>query len=141
MSADPAQLRFFVDENTLGVGKALAIARRDVVHVGHPLLPDCPLGVLDIDWMPHIAARGLIVISRDRRIRTKPAELALLHAEGLRVFWIAGKRDLGTWGNLVRLVQRWDDIERTIDRLGAGPWFAAIHDRTITQLNVLPQPR
>lgn len=136
MTANPAKLRFFVDENTLGLGKALATARRDVVHVGHALLPDCPLGVLDVDWMPAIAARGLIVVSRDRHIRSKPAELAMLREQGLRVFWIAGKRDLNTWGYLVRMVHRWDDLERTITRLGEGPWFVAVHDRGLKQIAI-----
>ena len=69
-------LRFFVDETSLGLGKALAIARHDVVHPGHPDLPSVPRGTLDPDWMPIVSAMGLVVISRDKRIRTKPAELA-----------------------------------------------------------------
>lgn len=104
MPADPAELRFFVDESALGLGKALAIARRDVVHTGHPLIPDAALGALDTEWMPVIAGRQLAVIARDKRIRTKPAELAMLREHGLRVFWIAGKRDLSTWDALVRVV-------------------------------------
>jgi hypothetical protein len=44
MPPDPANLRFFVDESILGVGKALAIARTDVIHTGHPLIPEVPLG-------------------------------------------------------------------------------------------------
>src|SRR3990172_11078121 len=102
MTADPAELRFFVDESALGLGKALAIARRDVIHTGHPLIPQVPLGALDPQWIPEVATRGLAVIARDRRIRTKPAEIALLRAHAMRVFWIAGKRDLTTWDYLVR---------------------------------------
>lgn len=86
MTADPAQLRFFVDETSLGLGKALAISRKDVVHTGHPLIPDAPLGSLDTEWIPAVAARSLAVVSRDRHIRTKPAEIALLRESGLRVF-------------------------------------------------------
>lgn len=51
MTADPEQLRFYVDESALGIGKTLAAARRDTVHVGHPLIPECPLGAADIEWM------------------------------------------------------------------------------------------
>lgn len=134
MPADPNRLRFYADENILGLGKALAIARDDVVHPGHPLLPEVPLGSLDPKWMPAVAARGLIVLGRDRHIRTKPAELAALRAHGLRVFWLAGKRDLTTWGYLVRIILRWDDIEGTIVNRGAGPWFMAIADNRITEI-------
>ena len=134
MPADPAQLRFFVDESALGLGKALAVARRDVVHTGHPLIPDAPPGALDPEWIPAVADRGLVVISRDKRIRTKPAEVALLREHALRVFWLAGKRDLSTWDQLGRVLRRWGDIERTIDEHGAGPWFYAVNENGLREL-------
>lgn len=136
MPADPDRLRFFADESVLGLGKVLAIARHDCVHVGHPLIPEVELGARDTVWMPHVAARDLIVIARDRHIRTKPAELALLREHALRVFWIAGKRDLSTWDTLVRIVRRWREIERTIADRGPGPWFVAIDETRLTELTV-----
>ncbi len=136
MTADPANLRFFVDENSLGVGKALAIARRDVIHTGHPLIPEAPLGALDPDWIPEVAGRGLAVIGRDRRILTKPAEIALLRQHRLRVFWVAGKRDLSNWDYLVWLVRRWNNIERVLQDRGQGPWFMAIYETKISELHV-----
>lgn len=134
MPIDPQSLRFFVDESALGLGKALTIARRDVIHAGHPLIPEVPLGALDPTWMPEIGARDLAVISRDKRIRTKPAELALLKQHGLRVFWIAGSRDLSTWDYLVRVVRRWTEIERALTEKGPGPWFLAINDTRLTEI-------
>jgi PIN like domain len=134
MTADPSSLRFFFDESALVVGKALAVARRDAVHTGHLLIPEVPLGSLDPVWMPAVAARDLIVIGRDRRIRSKPGELALLLDSGLRVFWIAGKRDLSTWDYLVRLVNRWQDIERVVAERGPGPWFMAIREAGVSEI-------
>ena len=136
MTADPARLRFFFDESALGVGKALAIARTDVIHAGHPLIPEVPLGTLDPDWIPAVAERGLAVVARDRHIRTKPAELAQLREHQLRVFWIAGKKDLSSWGYLVRLVRRWNDIERELRAREKGPWFIAIDDGSVHELRV-----
>lgn len=136
MPADPDALRFFADESVLGLGKALTIARRDFVHVGHPLVPAIPLGALDTVWIPEVTARGLIVVARDRRIRTKPGERALLRDHGLRVFWIAGKRDLATWDYLVRVVRRWDEIEEAIETKGPGPWFVAINEGNLTDIPV-----
>src|SRR5258706_16145138 len=130
MPAEAGKLRFFADESALGGGKALAVARKDVVYAGHPLFSEVPLGTLDPDWIPAVAARKLVVIGRDRHIRTKPAELALLRAHGLRVFWIAGKRDLSTWDYLVRLVNRWGDIERELEDREDGPWFMAVNDHS-----------
>jgi PIN like domain len=136
MPADPAELRFFVDESALGLGKTLEVARRDVIHTGHRLIPEVPYGALDPVWIPEIAARELIVIARDRHIRTKPAERALLAEHGLRIFWIAGKRDLATWDYLVRVVRRWEEIERKIVENGAGPWFVAINEGGLSDIPV-----
>jgi hypothetical protein len=136
MPADPASLRLFVDESALGLGKTLAVARRDVIHTGHKLIPEVPLGALDTEWIPEVGSRGLAVISRDKRIRTKPAEVALLRRHKLRVFWIAGTKDLSTWDTLVRVVRRWDEIERAIATKGDGPWFVAINEGRLTDLAI-----
>ncbi len=136
MPADPTQLRLFVDESALGLGKVLAMARRDVVHTGHPLIPEVPLGTVDPVWIPAIAGRDLTVIARDKRIRTKPGELELLREHGLRVFWIAGKRDLTTWDALGRLVRRWADIEKALAENGPGPWFVAVNEARIVEIRV-----
>lgn len=136
MTASRAQLRFFVDESALGLGKVLTIARHDVIHTGHVFIPEVPLGALDPDWIPAVAARDLVLIARDRHIRRKRAELGLLRAHAMRVFWIAGKRDLTTWDSLVRIVRRWNDIETTLSTRGTGPWFMAVNEGGLTELTV-----
>lgn len=115
---------------------ALAAARSDTVHVGHKLIPECPLGVLDVEWMPVVAELGLVVISRDKHIRTRPAELQTLKAAGLRVLCIGGKRDLTTWEWLVRIVKHWGPIEDIIESQGDGPWFYVLNDRNVVRVEV-----
>lgn len=135
MPPDRRNLRFYFDESLLGVGKAIAIARRDSIHVGHPMIAtEFPLGTVDTDWIPRAAANDWVVLLRDRRIRTKPAELLVFREHSMRAFWVAGKKDLSIWGTLVRLVNRWPDIERIVARRGPGPWFMAINDADITEL-------
>lgn len=134
MAADREQLRFYVDESAVGLGKAMAAARRDTIHVGHRLIPECPYGVLDPDWIPAVAQRGLIAIGRDKRIRTKPEEIRQLMDAGLRVFRIGGKRDLATWDWLVRVIRRWDDIEQVIHDRPDGPWFYLINENGLAEL-------
>ncbi|HEU4658482.1 MAG TPA: hypothetical protein VFR97_13195 [Capillimicrobium sp.] len=136
MTADRDHLRFYVDESALGLGKALEAARKDTIHAGHKLIPECPLGALDTEWIPEVAARGLIVIARDRRIRTKPQELERFREAGLRVFWIAGKQDMPTWGWLTRLVRHWERIERTVEERGDGPWFYAVNEGGLSEIRV-----
>jgi hypothetical protein len=87
---------YFTDENTLGLGKLLARAgREDVVYPGHDALPEIPLGTTDLDWMPVIARRDLVVVTRDRRIRTRPAELRAYWEFGIRSVWLGAKQDMG----------------------------------------------
>lgn len=136
MTADPEQLRFYVDESALGIGKALAAARRDTVHVGHALIPECPLGASDVEWMPIVAARQLVVIGRDKRIRSRPQELLYLKEAGLRVFEIGGKRDLSTWDWLKRLVRHWDTIEEIVRSRGPGPWLYIINENAVVELEM-----
>jgi hypothetical protein len=116
-------LRFYVDESALGIGKALTAARRDTVHVGHPLVPECPLGCPDTEWMPLVAARGLVVIGRDKRIRTRPGEKEVLTSHGLRVIRIGGKKDPSTWEVLGRFVRHWESIEDLLASRPTGPWI------------------
>ena len=124
MTADPSSLRFFFDESALGVGKTLAVARRDVVHAGHVLIPEVPLGSLDPVWMPAVAARDLIVDRARPQDPIQAGRARLAARLRLRVFWIAGKRDLSTWDYLVRLVNRWQDIEGVVAERGRdrGSW-------------------
>lgn len=136
MAAVAGQEKFFVDESALGLAKALGAARKDTVFPGHPLLPQVPLGALDTEWMPVIAHKGLVVISRDRRIRTKPVELRAYRDHGLGTFWLAGKRDLSTWEYLCLIVRMWEKIEETIDRSGDGPWFAAVSSAGVRHIPV-----
>lgn len=134
MTADRDQLRFYVDESALGLGKTLCAARKDTIHVGHPLIPECPLGAADTDWMPAVAARGLVVILRDQRIRTRPPEIARFREVGLRVFWLGGKKDLPTWGYLTQVVRHWSAMERIVEGTGPGPWGFTITDGGLAQL-------
>lgn len=82
---------FFVDEDTL----ALA-GLPDVVHPGHPRLPDIPRETHDRVWIPIIARRGLILVTRDKRIRREPAERSAFENAGVRGFPPNGRVDVAT---------------------------------------------
>ncbi len=74
--------RYFVDENDLALGKALAAIHDDVVYPGHPDLPSVPRGSLDDQWLPVIGHEQLVVITRDQKIRYRVVEkqMWLTHA-------------------------------------------------------------
>lgn len=133
MVAVASLVRFYVDESAAGLGLALAAARKDTIHVGHPLIPECPRGALDTEWIPAVAQRGLVVISRDKKLRTKPVEILALWEHGLRVFNIGGKKDLSTWEWLVRVVRHWQRMERIVADRPTGPWIYMLNENSVDE--------
>ncbi|WP_156876653.1 hypothetical protein [Microbacterium luticocti] len=114
---------YFTDENALGLGKLLRRSGRDdIVYPGHEDLPEVPLGARDVEWMQVAGARGFIVLTRDRRIRTRPAELAAYREFGVCSVWIGAKRDLRAQDQVELFLKHEDRIRRAAAQLGAGPW-------------------
>lgn len=118
--------RFFVDENDLALGKALAEVHGDVVYPGHPDLPEVPRGVLDDEWLPVVGAKGLIVITRDRRIRYRPAEKLAWVEHRVRGFVLTGKRSQTTAHSRAILDRHWAAIESLVDDEPDGPWMQSV---------------
>jgi hypothetical protein len=119
---DRAPAVYFTDENLLGLGKLLCRAgREDVLFPGHADLPEVPLGTPDLKWMPVIAARGLVVLTRDRRIRTRPAELRAYTELGIRSVWLGGPHDLGPREQVELFLRHEVRLRREIVKRGAGP--------------------
>lgn len=120
------RVRFFVDENMLPVGRALAHVRDDVCHPGHAAVPEIPTGTPDPVWLPILGERGLVLITRDNKIRSKPAELRAYRDHRVRAFFLTGKKDLSRWEKLELLVRQWERIEVATQRNDAGPWAMAV---------------
>lgn len=128
---------YFTDENALGLGKLLRRSGRDdVLHPGHEDLPEVSLGTLDLDWMPIVAARGLIVLTRDRRIRTRPAELRAYLEHGIRSVWIGAKQDLGPRAQVELFIEHESRLQREITKRGPGPWALAMSPSGVRPLRL-----
>jgi len=89
--------RFFCDANDLALGRGLAQLRRDVLFPGHPELPDVVPGTKDPVWIQIVSEMGLVVITRDKRIRRRPAERLAWREGGLRGFVLTGAGRQPTW--------------------------------------------
>ena len=131
-----APARFFVDENDLALGRSLALARKDVLHPGHVRLPEVPLGNPDAVWLPIVGGLGLVVITRDKKIRSRPAEAALVVAAGVRGFVLTSAGDLSTWETLSLLVRQWNALERHLAQHPSGPWLAALTSQGVRPLRI-----
>jgi PIN like domain len=79
-----------------------------------------------------VANKGLVVISRDKKMRTRPAERAAIMASGMRGIWITDSKNLSSWALMTRLVRHWDQMEAMITDLGEGPWMLALNSKGLT---------
>jgi hypothetical protein len=77
------QPRWFFDENSIGVAQALQYVRGDVTWPGGPggMVPQ---GAKDPQWLPIVGKAGLVLLTRDKRIRKRPVERKALLGSGLR---------------------------------------------------------
>jgi PIN domain-containing protein len=85
VTARAAQVRFYVDADIRGLGLILGALRNDLTYPADPgaLIhrrerPPCPItstNVLDEDWIPVVAARGWLIITRDSKIIENRAEI------------------------------------------------------------------
>ena len=128
--------RFFVDENDLALGKLLAEEHGDVVYPGHPDLPEVPRGALDDEWLPIIGARRLVVITRDRRIRYRPAEKLAWIAHRVRGFVLTGKTSQTTADSRTILDRHWSSIETIVENEPDGPWMIAVTEGGLRQIDL-----
>ena len=130
-------MAYFTDENTLGLGKLLRrTGRDDVLYPGHEELPQVPLGTPDLEWMPVIAQNDLIVVTRDRRIRTRPAELRAYSQFGIRSVWIGAKQDLGPQDQVALFLRHEPPLQREIIKRGPGPWALALSSSGLRPLRL-----
>jgi hypothetical protein len=118
--------RFFVDENDLALGKALAADHDDVVFPGHPDLPEVPRQTPDDVWLPVIGDRRLVVITRDQKIRYRPVEKQAWVAHRVRGFVLTGRGSQSTIDSLAILRRHWNTIEMIVADEPAGPWMQAL---------------
>ena len=126
-------IRFFLAENSLGVGRIIASARADVIYAGHPRSP-INVGDLDADWLPTASELDLAVIPRDKHIRFRPAERAALAEHALRVLALTGAGNMNVWDQLTLLVRAWEKIEEKVDQ-EPGPWMYSVTKAGLRALN------
>jgi len=90
-----------------GVTQALQLVRTDVRW-----LEDCLAhSAKDSEWLQLVGSSGWLAITRDKKIRTRPGELADLLKYGVGCFILTQKRPLTRWGYLRLIVSTLDQME------------------------------
>ena len=132
MSPRAALVRFYVDADVLGLGKILASLRNDVTYPGDPGAvihrrerAPCPIAspsVLDTDWIPQVAARGWLIITRDSMISQNRNEITAVR-ENIAKMVALNQRDAQTkWGQLEVFMTQWRRIDALTTEPGPFIW-------------------
>lgn len=100
-------MRFFIDEN-LGhdLAKGLDLLGYSVEH----LLDSFPPGTKDEDWLEYVGKNNLALITKDKGIRRKPNEKALLLKYRVVAFYLGGSKRSGR-DIAKQLMNAWEKME------------------------------
>ncbi len=108
-------MKFFFDNN---LGTNLANGFRafgeDVVH----LVDEFHQNADDTQWLPIIGQRGWVLVTKDRRIRYRPAEIAAYRSNRIGGFVLSGKNVNG-WAIIQQLVRNWPRMKELVEKTRA----------------------
>ncbi|HZR92754.1 MAG TPA: hypothetical protein VFA44_10180 [Gaiellaceae bacterium] len=132
MSHSPQQLEFFLDRS-LGrhrVAEALRAAGW-TLRTHHEVYGDRDEEVPDIEWLELCGRENLPVLTKDRRLRYRRAEIQAIRRFGVRAFVLTG-------GSLTAAEQaaRFDRSRARIEEAcaAAGPFVYAVHAERIVRI-------
>jgi hypothetical protein len=130
-----AQVRFYVDADIRGLGLILADLRNDLTYPADPgavihkrQRPPYPIAstdVLDEDWIPVVAARGWLIITRDSKIIENRNEINTVRESGAKMVALNQQGARTKWGQLEVFMTRWRDIEPLTAESGPFIWRAS----------------
>ena len=119
---------YYFDADILGLGKLIASLRPDATYPGDPGAtihkrerPPCPIespAVRDPVWIPLVAERGWLIVTRDSRIQTHRAEIDAVRTSGARMVALASPDARGTWQQLETLLRNWRRMEALAETPG-----------------------
>jgi hypothetical protein len=139
----PAEVRYYLDADVLGLAKIMVQVRPDCTYPGDPggvlhkrRRPPSPITTpktLDPDWIREVARRGWLIVTRDSNIQGHRAEIGAVRESGAKMIALAGKDSIGTWAQLGVLLHHWRRIEMKADE--QGPF---IYSATRTSFRSVP---
>lgn len=138
MTERAAAVRFYVDADILGLAKILANLRPDVTYPGDPgatihkkVRASCPIkdpGTKDTEWIPEVAARGWLILTRDGQIQAHRSELAAVRENRAKMVALSTEQAFGNFAQLEIVMCQWRRILDLADQ--PGP-FIYVASRTI----------
>ncbi|MCJ7659503.1 MAG: DUF5615 family PIN-like protein [Anaerolineales bacterium] len=105
-------MKCFFDEN---LGKELALGLRGFGEETLHLTERFPPGTTDEEWLPFVAENGYLLFTRDKMIRRRPQQLALIREYKIGAFFLGGKT-MDRWNYIRQIVTAWHKIEATVKK-------------------------
>ena len=81
--------------------------------------------MLDPDWIPEVARRGWLIITRDSKIITNRSEIRAVREYNAKMVALNQDDARTQWGQLEVLMTRWRDIENLVTEPGPFIWRAS----------------
>lgn len=141
-----ARVRIYVDADIRGLGIVLGALRSDVTYPGDPGAvihkrerPPCPVtrqATFDVDWIPEVARRGWLIVTRDFSIAQNPNEIAAVRENGAKMVALNQEDAATKWGQLEVFMTQWRAIEALIDE--PGPFIIRASRTAMTPIPIDP---
>ena len=143
-SVKPAKVRFYFDADILGLGKLISSLRYDCTYPGDlggeihkRKRSECVVKSADAPdavWIPSVAEQKLLIITRDRMIRYRDAELNVILENNARVVLLIGKKARTKWEQLEIVMTQWRKIEGLYD--APGPFIYKASRTALSKINI-----
>ncbi len=128
-------MRLFTDRDVgTSLGRALRLVGVDVVLYADRYESQL---VADDRWLAEVTAEGLVILTKDTHIASRPGERQVFEAVGARAFVLATRRATKL-ENLRAVLIAWPQIEREVEARSA-PFMFGI-DRTGRTTQYVPYP-
>ena len=136
---------WYVDADTLGLAHVLIRARPDVTFPGDdgvrhrkawrmdPCIISDP-ATHDNVWIPAAAQAGMAIITRDKHIAMRTAEINEVIRSGARMFAITSNDQLQTWDLLTIVVERWEQFE--VAAREDGPYIYSVTRTAMAKIDL-----
>lgn len=110
-----------------GVAQGLQLVRNDVTWLDTHNTPDA-------EWLEVTESKGWIVITRDRRIRYRPSEVAAIKKAGVGAFVLAQNSNPSRWEYLKTIVCTLERMESLFQSTPRPFIYGIYHDHSFRQL-------
>ena len=138
----PADVRFYLDADILGLGKLLGGLRSDITYPGDPgatihkrTRPACAVTTprtKDSVWIPIVSELGLLIVTRDRKIQQHSREVAAIVESQGRMIALSSSHAATVWGQLEVVRTQWHRIEELADL--PGPFIYTATRTVLTKI-------